>query len=151
MPFGLLLIDVDRFKRINDQLGHEVGDAVLIRLSKRLRALENRYACLAGRLGGEEFLIGVSGVPAHALEQFADHIRTEIGTSDDGIHPEVTVSIGVAHGTASGPFVALYGKADRALYEAKANGRNRVVFERGVIGHPDQISPAFTSDNPLLR
>lgn len=151
MPFGLLLIDVDRFKRINDQLGHEVGDAVLIRLSKRLRALEDRYACLAGRLGGEEFLIGVSGVPAHALEQFADHIRTEIGTSDDGIHPEVTVSIGVAHGTASGPFVALYGKADRALYEAKANGRNRVVFERGVIGHPDQASPAFTSDNPLLR
>ncbi len=129
-PFGLLLIDVDRFKCINDQFGHEVGDAVLVRLSTRLRALEDRYACLAGRLGGEEFLIGISGIPAHALERFADHVRTEIGTSDDGIHPEVTVSIGVAHGTASGPFAALYGNADRALYKAKAGGRNRVALNR---------------------
>ncbi|MEH3102592.1 MAG: diguanylate cyclase [Sphingomonas phyllosphaerae] len=127
-PFGLLLIDVDRFKSINDQFGHEVGDAVLVRMSMRLRALEDRYTCLAGRLGGEEFLIGISGIPAHALERFADHVRTEIGTSDDGIHPEVTVSIGVAHGTASGPFAALYGDADRALYRAKAGGRNRVAF-----------------------
>ncbi|MFK3891822.1 diguanylate cyclase domain-containing protein [Sphingomonas sp. NPDC079357] len=129
IPFGLLLIDVDRFKRINDQFGHEVGDAVLVRLSTRLRAFEDRYACLAGRLGGEEFLIGVSGIPADALERFADHVRAEIGTSDDDIHPGVTVSIGVAHGTASGPFVALYGNADRALYEAKASGRNRVVLK----------------------
>lgn len=128
-PFGLLLIDVDRFKRINDQFGHEVGDAVLVRLSMRLRALEDRHACLAGRLGGEEFLVGISGVPAHALQGFADDVREELATSDDDIYPAVTVSIGVAHSTASGPFAALYSKADRALYEAKAGGRNRVVFE----------------------
>lgn len=130
-PFGLLLIDVDRFKRINDRYGHEVGDAVLVGLSQRLHALERAHGCLAGRLGGEEFLIGIGGLPRPALDAFAEKVRIALAcTADDPdpCPPGVTVSIGVACGTGSGPFVALYGRADRALYDAKANGRDRVVF-----------------------
>lgn len=131
-PFGLLLIDVDRFKTINDRYGHEAGDAVLVVLSDCLRALERRHACLAGRLGGEEFLLGVSGMPLRQLRQFADRVREDLRASKGeagSCHPEVTVSIGVAVGAGSGPFAELYGQADRALYKAKAMGRNRVVFE----------------------
>lgn len=130
-PFGLLLIDVDRFKRINDRYGHEVGDAVLVRLGQRLHALEGTHDCLAGRLGGEEFLIGISGLPRPALAAFAEHVRATLACTEEGhgaCHPRVTVSIGVAWGTGSGPFAALYGRADRALYEAKTDGRDRVMF-----------------------
>lgn len=131
VPFGLLLIDVDHFKRINDQFGHEVGDAVLANLGARLRDFEQSHTCLVGRLGGEEFMVGVSGIPIRRLRQFADQIRAILGGIDGDIepsHPKITVSIGVASGTGSGPFDALYGTADRALYEAKAGGRNRVVL-----------------------
>lgn len=130
LPFGLLLIDVDRFKHINDRFGHEAGDAVLIRIGDRLRALEGPYPCLTGRLGGEEFVIGISGLAASSLRQFADQVRMGLGTGGDGTDagcPGVTVSIGISAGTGSGPFALLYGQADRALYRAKADGRDRVV------------------------
>lgn len=150
VPFGLLLIDIDRFKRINDRFGHEIGDAVLVGLSARLRALEDRHDCLTGRLGGEEFLIGISGLPASALRPFADRVREALRTDEDGIHPAVTVSIGVAHGTASGPFAALYGKADRALYQAKTGGRNRVVFGDGDTVARDPAGAGLELLGPVL-
>jgi diguanylate cyclase (GGDEF)-like protein len=149
VPFGLLLIDVDRFKGINDHFGHEVGDAVLVELSARLRGLEDRHHCLTGRLGGEEFLVGISGLSAPALRRFADQVREALRTDDDGVHPAMTVSIGVADGTASGPFATLYGNADRALYEAKKGGRNRVVFgEYDVIAH-DRTDPDVGLGRPV--
>jgi len=130
-PFGLLLIDVDRFKRVNDRFGHEAGDTVLVALAAALRSLEQQYLCLAGRLGGEEFVVGVSGMPSYALRQLALVIRDTLAACDHGDvsrHQPVTVSIGVAEGAADGPFRSLYGKADRALYDAKQAGRNMVVF-----------------------
>jgi len=130
-PFGLLLIDVDRFKRVNDRFGHEAGDAVLITLADALRSIEQQYLCLTGRLGGEEFVIGVSGMPSYSLRQLALVVRDMLGACDHGEvsrHQPVTVSIGVAEGAADGPFRALYGRADRALYDAKQLGRNMVVF-----------------------
>ena len=133
-PFGLLLIDIDQFKSVNDRFGHEAGDAVLVTFGAKLRALERQYLCLAGRLGGEEFVIGVSGMPHYALRQLAEVVREALGACDHGDHVRhqaVTVSIGVAEGVADGPFRSLYGKADRALYEAKRGGRNMVVFASG--------------------
>ncbi|UAK23725.1 sensor domain-containing diguanylate cyclase [Sphingomonas nostoxanthinifaciens] len=128
--FGLLLIDVDKFKGINDRFGHEVGDTVLCRIAARLHLLE-RELCIAGRLGGEEFVVGISGLNSIALEEFADHIRRELGAIDhDAVTRQrrVTVSIGVAAGSTATPFQRLYGMADRALYDAKHAGRDRVVF-----------------------
>lgn len=135
VPFGLLLIDVDHFKHINDQFGHEIGDAVLANLGARLRNLEQGHPCLAGRLGGEEFVVGISGLSTRGLRTFADLILEVLGEVNGDIapaYPKVTVSIGVASGTGSGPFGVLYGTADRALYEAKAGGRNRAVLDAGL-------------------
>jgi diguanylate cyclase (GGDEF)-like protein len=128
--FALLLIDIDHFKSINDDFGHEVGDEVLCRISNRLKLWE-RELCLAGRLGGEEFVLAVSGLNAFALNQFADQVRLDLGACDHGAvsrERRVTVSIGVARGAAATTFQRLYGMADRALYEAKRGGRDRVSF-----------------------
>jgi diguanylate cyclase (GGDEF)-like protein len=131
VEFALLLVDVDHFKPINDDFGHEVGDEVLCTIAGRLKLWE-RELCTAGRLGGEEFVLGVSGLSAFALGQFADQLRVDLGSCDHGDvtkYRRVTVSIGVAAGRAATTFQKLYGMADRALYEAKRNGRDRVSFD----------------------
>jgi diguanylate cyclase (GGDEF)-like protein len=134
-PLALLLMDVDLFKTVNDQFGHEAGDAVLCRIADCLRRLE-RELCIAGRMGGEEFVLAVSGLSSFALHQFAERVRDTIGRCDHGEvsqHRAVTVSIGVAEGSTRTSFQKLYGAADRALYEAKHGGRNRVIFHSGVL------------------
>lgn len=128
--FALLLIDVDHFKSINDGFGHEVGDEVLCRIAARLKLWE-RELCLAGRLGGEEFVLAVSGLNAFALGQFADQLRIDLGSCSHGEvsrHRRVTVSIGVARSHEATTFQRLYGMADRALYDAKHGGRDRIAF-----------------------
>ncbi|WP_380872482.1 diguanylate cyclase [Sphingomonas sp. DBB INV C78] len=128
--FGLLLIDVDHFKTINDRFGHDIGDAVLQRIAHRLRQWEGDI-CIAGRFGGEEFILAVRGLGAGPLGKFADRVR--IGIADHGyadLLPDgagVTVSIGIADARSGDSFEALYKTADRALYEAKRAGRNRVA------------------------
>lgn len=128
--FGLLLIDVDHFKRVNDTYGHEAGDAVLCRIAHRLARWEGPL-CVAGRIGGEEFVLGVTGLSPLGIRQFAESVRRGIA---DLHHPElrtghaVTVSIGVASADRALSFQRLYGWADQELYRAKASGRNRVVF-----------------------
>jgi diguanylate cyclase (GGDEF)-like protein len=125
-PVCLVLCDVDSFKRINDEHGHDRGDAVLrdvaYELRKRLRSFE-----LAYRLGGEEFLIVLPGVSHLEGQEIAERLRTAIEQSrPTGIH--ITISIGLS--TANGEEVVydtLFKAADRALYEAKRAGRNRVV------------------------
>ena len=131
--FGLLLLDVDQFKSINDQFGHEVGDAVLCRIADYFRRLE-RELVVSGRMGGEEFVLGISGLTAFSLGEFAERVRIGLAACDHGdaiMHRAVTVSIGVAQGTTSTPFQKLYAAADRALYDAKRSGRNKVVFPTG--------------------
>jgi diguanylate cyclase (GGDEF)-like protein len=128
--FGLLLIDVDHFKRVNDTYGHEAGDAVLCRIARRLERWEGPL-CVAGRIGGEEFVLGVTGLTPIGIRQFAESVRRGIA---DLQHPElrtghaVTASIGVASADQALSFQRLYGWADQELYKAKAHGRNRVIF-----------------------
>jgi len=132
-PLALLLMDVDLFKSVNDQFGHEAGDAVLCRIADCFRRFE-RELCIGGRMGGEEFVLAVSGLSSFALHQFAERVRETIGQCDHGEvsqHRAVTVSIGVAEGSTRTSFQKLYGAADRALYDAKRAGRNRVVFHAG--------------------
>jgi diguanylate cyclase (GGDEF)-like protein len=125
-PVSMVLCDVDSFKRINDEYGHDRGDAVLrdvaYELRKRLRSFELVY-----RLGGEEFLIVLPGVSHSEGQEIAERLRTAIEQArPTGI--TTTISLGLSSG--SGETVLydlLFKAADRALYEAKRAGRNRVV------------------------
>jgi diguanylate cyclase (GGDEF)-like protein len=122
---ALIALDIDHFKQINDGYGHARGDAVLREVAVAIRG-ELRNFELAYRIGGEEFLIVLPGVDLEHGAGVAERLRARIATlHPDGI--EVRVSLGVAAGAGSevayGP---LFDAADRALYAAKRNGRDRV-------------------------
>ena len=134
-PLGLLMIDVDRFKPINDRYGHPVGDAFLARVGRVIRDNVRRAGDMAARYGGEEFAVVLPGTaPAGALE-IAEVIRQAVAASDtrnlvEGGYP-LTVSIGVAAMVplAGAGAAVLVNSADAALYQAKRNGRNRVELQ----------------------
>ncbi|MEO7328428.1 MAG: diguanylate cyclase [Minicystis sp.] len=127
---SVLLFDVDHFKTINDTHGHGVGDLVLSAIGKRLQDTV-RAQDLAARWGGEEFLVALPRTGEGGARSLADRIRAAIEamvvTTQEGVSVPVTVSIGVATRDAGEPLDALVERADRAMYEAKAGGRNRVV------------------------
>ncbi|OAN60110.1 diguanylate cyclase [Sphingomonas sp. TDK1] len=127
-PLALLLIDIDKFKPINDEHGHDAGDVVLCCIAARLARWEGP-TCAVARLGGEEFAMMVARLSGKALTKFADHVRQEIAECDHRAAigaRQVTVSIGVAEMEDDRDFPRLYREADRALYAAKRGGRNRV-------------------------
>lgn len=133
-PFGLLMIDVDHFKRVNDTHGHEMGDRVLQRLADLFREMA-RAEDTVGRLGGEEFVILVDHAGRQEAVQAAERLRhrTEQLTvpAQDGAPITFTISIGVVSSmdldpNAAGKAVLHY--ADSALYVAKETGRNRVIY-----------------------
>jgi diguanylate cyclase (GGDEF)-like protein len=132
LPSALLLVDIDRFKLINDTYGHEAGDAVLCRISRRIARWEGPI-CTVARIGGEEFAFLTIGMQGIALNRFAESIRREIAACDhrDTLGDQiVTASIGVAEVRPACNFQQLYKVADDALYEAKHAGRNQVVVQR---------------------
>jgi diguanylate cyclase (GGDEF)-like protein len=129
---ALLAVDADHFKRINDAHGHATGDAVLRWLGQQLTETARQHDVVA-RLGGEEFVLLL---PNSTLEQAlaaAERLRERVAQQpfdEDGVRLRVTVSIGVATRREDDPAVdAVLRRADRALYAAKAAGRNRVMFE----------------------
>lgn len=125
---AFLILDLDRFKEINDTFGHMTGDEVLQDtarlLSKRLRTDD-----LIGRLGGDEFLLFLKHIPSmESIEHMANEINQilERTYERDGVKVSISASIGIAEAFKDGnSFEELYAKADIALYEAKRNGRNR--------------------------
>lgn len=121
-----IMVDVDRFKRINDLHGHLVGDEVLRSVVGSL-AESIREADTLGRFGGEEFLVVLPGIGIEAAIQVAERMRARVAESVavDGI--PVTVSAGVADSRLALDAAALIALADGALYRAKEAGRNRVV------------------------
>ena len=131
-PFAVVMIDVDRFKGINDTHGHLAGDAVLRETSRRLRGAMRTYDSL-GRYGGDEFLAVVPGCDPEAATRFAESFRARIDRkaieTPEGMIP-VTLSLGVVAlenigGVKSETLVRV---ADAALYRAKIAGRNRVAL-----------------------
>jgi diguanylate cyclase (GGDEF)-like protein len=125
-PVGLILADIDHFKRINDSHGHATGDAVLTdvayNLRKALRAFDLFYRC-----GGEEFLVLLPGADIASTTELAEALRRSVADVPQGGH-EITMSFGAA---ASAPeetfdYEAVFAAADARLYEAKHSGRNRV-------------------------
>jgi diguanylate cyclase (GGDEF)-like protein/PAS domain S-box-containing protein len=131
-PLGLLMIDVDRFKPLNDRFGHQVGDAFLALVGRVIRDNVRRAGDLAARYGGEEFAVVLPGTAAAGALEIAEVIRRAVAAADtrgivEGGYP-LSVSIGVAAtvALAGGGSASLVHSADAALYQAKRNGRNRV-------------------------
>jgi len=130
MPFALLLMDVDHFKRINDKYGHPFGDKVLIRISEILKD-ESEKGGISARYGGEEFALIIEGSKEYAqyrAEEIRRKVEKEEFYTDEGERVLVTMSIGLASFPADArERSVLIERADRALYIAKRSGRNRVV------------------------
>jgi len=130
-PLSVFMLDLDHFKRINDTHGHKVGDRVLCRLAQ-IFATTLREIDLPGRMGGEEFAVLLPETDAESARSVAERLRATIAEAkvvlDQGLPIDFTASIGVA--TTLGPdgnIDMLLSKADKALYEAKSQGRNKVI------------------------
>jgi diguanylate cyclase (GGDEF)-like protein len=130
-PFAVMMIDTDNFKKYNDTLGHQVGDALLKKLGAIFTGSLRNVDC-ASRYGGDEFIVLLPGVKKGGAFEVAERIRGLVAAmtmSDDAGAVAATVSIGVAafpeHGDTPEAIIA---SADSALYHAKRNGRNRVVI-----------------------
>ena len=124
--FSVLMVDVDHFKKFNDEHGHQAGDEVLVRFGNVLGETIRAYDC-AARYGGEEFLVMLSGTgeseAVAVAQRICDRVRSEPFAAG-----HVTASIGVAEYPAHGDTSdAVIGRADEALYRAKRAGRDRVV------------------------
>lgn len=126
-PLSLLFLDLDHFKELNDRHGHEAGDAMLRRLAQTMRA-ELREQDAIGRYGGEEFVVALPGLDAPRAARIAERIRRRLQEqTGDAQEVASTVSIGVADLGDGEDVAQLLRRADRAMYEAKRSGRNRVV------------------------
>jgi diguanylate cyclase (GGDEF)-like protein len=126
-PLAALALDLDHFKRVNDNWGHAVGDLLLAAVGETLRSSVRPYD-LAVRTGGEEFLLLLPGAANEAAAMIAERIRGRIGQLVvEGLPERVTASAGVAVLSAAESANELLARADRALYQAKERGRDRVV------------------------
>lgn len=127
---AVLLVDIDKFKSINDTHGHNVGDAALRDVAERLR-VQLRAADVVARYGGEEFLAVLTGAPSAYALIVADRLREAVAAEPVRVGElvlPITISIGVAVGGPGVPADQLIGSADEALYRAKRDGRNRAYL-----------------------
>ncbi len=131
-PLTLVMADIDRFKQINDQYGHGVGDAVLRRIARSLGAVHPE-TCSVGRIGGEEFALLMPGLTSDQATPAIESLRGEIAAQrfDEAPDLDVTASFGIAeYGLEARTDVELLARADAALYRSKALGRNRWTLAR---------------------
>ncbi|BES63894.1 GGDEF domain-containing protein [Gottschalkiaceae bacterium SANA] len=132
IPFGIIFMDIDHFKKVNDSYGHEVGDQVLKMVGKSTRAALRR-GDLVGRWGGEEFIIVISTGDAEALKIVAEKIRMLIEQSTfshNGKAISVTVSLGATLPFLQDDLEKMIKRSDAKMYESKNNGRNQVKIAR---------------------
>ena len=125
------MLDLDHFKRVNDSFGHRIGDAVLEGVGRLLRTTF-RAGDFAGRYGGEEFCVVLTDTPLAGARVVAERIRRQVSMltvrAPDDTAVEVACSIGVAEADTGREVMETIDLADRALYRAKAAGRDRVEF-----------------------
>jgi two-component system, cell cycle response regulator len=142
---GLLLLDIDLFKRVNDTYGHAAGDQVLREVTKRVM-LHVRPFDLIARYGGEEFVVVLPETPRRVAEQVAERLRLVVAEQpitigEPPVELAITISIGLAVTQDSRETTAsLLRRADEALYAAKAGGRNRVVSYPEEVGAQDAVA-----------
>lgn len=128
-PVGLMILDLDHFKQINDTHGHDVGDEVLREVARCLLDL-TRYHDVVARLGGEEFAIVAPNMNEDALAKLAERIRKAVSglaiLTGGNVRLKVTTSVGIAVWSGRETAEDFFRRADKMLYEAKRLGRNRV-------------------------
>ena len=133
-PLSLVLLDADHFKRFNDQHGHQAGDLALQALAQALREAARRAGDLAARWGGEEFVLLFEGMPPQLAAERVEVLRAALAALPSGgdapLVAPLTVSAGLALARPQDSAESLMQRADAALYRAKANGRNRLEFEK---------------------
>jgi diguanylate cyclase (GGDEF)-like protein len=131
-PAAAFMCDIDRFKTINDRFGHEFGDAVLVRIGEVLERFGREHDVLVARYGGEEFVGLIVGATAARASRLAERLRESCASqviSRDGYATHVTVSIGLTVASVTTTLPQIMRCADRALYTAKQEGRNRVALD----------------------
>ena len=127
-PVGLMILDLDHFKNVNDTYGHDAGDEVLRSVGKCLKSM-TRYHDVVARLGGEEFAIVAPNMDLELLQRVAERMRKAIASlaiEAAGTQLNVTSSVGLALWDREESAEEFYRRADKQLYEAKRQGRNRV-------------------------
>lgn len=129
---ALLFIDLDGFKGVNDKLGHPCGDRVLRQTAERLRQAFRRDD-IVGRVGGDEFIVLLRGVSCRRDVEVRAGLVPDILplVEENGVRRRMTCSIGVSMCVPGKGFEQLYAEADKAMYTAKAKGRNRIEFSDG--------------------
>jgi two-component system cell cycle response regulator len=127
-PVGLMVFDLDHFKQVNDNHGHDVGDEVLRAVARCLKDM-TRYHDVAARLGGEEFAVVAPNMDVTMLTRLAERIRDGIANMpilSGNVRLRVTASVGLAIWDGKETAEELFRRADQQLYQAKKQGRNRV-------------------------
>lgn len=129
-PCGVLFVDIDHFKAVNDELGHSAGDGVLRAVAGTLRSAV-RGADVVGRWGGEEFVVVLRAVDTQGLIEVAERVRVLVASGSVHIgrrHRRVTVSVGAALARPGETMESLVARADAAMYASKVAGRDRVTL-----------------------
>jgi diguanylate cyclase len=147
VPLGVLLIDVDHFKSVNDRYGHAVGDIVLKRVAEALDRAA-RDTDVVARYGGEEFVVAMVGSSAEEFSKAADRLRRAVQSIEvrsDNLSIKPTVSCGVAEIQEGEKVTDLVRRADEALYTAKREGRNCAFYHDGKRSFRVQIQQPTTT------
>jgi diguanylate cyclase len=134
LPLCLLLVDIDHFKKFNDSYGHRIGDQVLKVVGSQLKQM-SRNSDVAARYGGEEFALLLVDAPFEVAMRRADQLREALANNylrnkaTGDLYGQITVSVGVAKYRMTDNIESFIGRADAALYQAKSEGRNKVIAE----------------------
>jgi len=126
-PFSIILLDIDFFKKINDEFGHPVGDAVIMEIAANLKG-NVRDEDAVGRWGGEEFLIVCPGINSKSATGLAERLRKDIEANGTNPAYAVTCSFGVTEWVNDDAAASIVNRVDQALYMSKENGRNCVTM-----------------------
>lgn len=149
LPLSLILCDVDFFKQYNDTYGHQVGDTCLCQIANAIRSAINRPADLVARYGGEEFVVILPNTPLSGAVQVGQKIRSQVAQlqiahTGSQISQFVTLSFGIASiiPLPDGDVTQLITMTDRALYQAKLAGRDRIAVKDSPA--PDSLLPHYS-------
>ena len=127
-PLSIIFLDIDHFKIVNDTLGHDVGDIVLKELADLITDA-TRKSDFASRWGGEEFMISLQATDVSSAYKIAEKLRLKVENNNFTDAGKITISLGVTQFKNNESVESFTKRVDEALYEAKNNGRNRVVVK----------------------